>query len=39
VIEFCDPRIQEIKSSIGKLLEFEVSQHSLYLFGTCKDCE
>ncbi len=39
VIEFCDPRIQEIKASTAELLEFEISYHSLYLYGICKNCQ
>ena len=41
VIEFCDPRIQQIKDTIGNLFEFEISDHSLTLYGTCmkKDCK
>jgi len=38
VIEFCDPRIQEIQNTIADLMEFEVDYHSLYFYGTCKDC-
>jgi len=36
VIEFCDPRIQQIKTTIGDLLNFEITNHSLYLFGQPK---
>lgn len=42
VIEFCDPRIQNIKSTIGDLLDFEIVHHSLNLYGVCKagdDCK
>jgi len=37
VVEFCDPRIQQIKSTVGDLLNFKITQHSLNLFGYCKD--
>jgi Fur family transcriptional regulator, ferric uptake regulator len=37
VIEFCDPRIQNIKSSIGNYFDFKINYHSLNLFGTCND--
>ncbi len=37
VVEFCDPRIQQIKDTMGKLLEFEIVSHSLNLYGLCKD--
>lgn len=33
ILEFCDPRIQQIKSTMGELLKFEVTNHSLHLFG------
>jgi Fur family ferric uptake transcriptional regulator len=33
VMEFCDPRVQQISSTMGKLLKFEVSHHSLHLYG------
>lgn len=35
VLEFCDPRIQQIQSMIGQLLDFSVTHHSLNLFGKC----
>lgn len=39
VIEFCDPRIQEIINSAQKNSGFTVSHHSLYLYGLCGDCQ
>ena len=33
VMEFCDPRVQQISSTMGKLLKFKVSHHSLHLYG------
>lgn len=33
VFEFCDPRIHQIKSTMGELMHFTVKNHSLYLFG------
>ncbi|MCB9327174.1 MAG: transcriptional repressor [Lewinellaceae bacterium] len=40
VLEFCDPRIQQIKSTMGDIMEFEIKHHSLNLYGQCKkkDC-
>lgn len=35
VIEFCDPRIQQIKNMMGDLLKFNVTGHSLNLYGSC----
>lgn len=37
VIEFCDPRIQQIKATMGELLNFHVLYHDLNLYGRCKD--
>ncbi|MEZ4774240.1 MAG: transcriptional repressor [Bacteroidia bacterium] len=41
VMEFCDPRLGEIEKTIGEILDFEVSHHSLTIYGQCKDvtCE
>ena len=33
VMEFCDPRVQQISSTMGQLLKFAVSHHSLHLYG------
>src|SRR5687768_58201 len=35
VIEFCDPRIHQIKSTMGEILKFEIVHHSLNLYGHC----
>lgn len=37
VIEFCDPRIQQIKKTIEELFDVKVHNHSLYLYGTKND--
>ena len=41
VVEFCDPRIQNIQNTAGELLHFNVLHHSLILYATCKktNCE
>jgi Fur family transcriptional regulator, ferric uptake regulator len=36
VLEFCDPRIQQIKSMMGEILAFDITHHSLNLYGKCK---
>ena len=36
VMEFCDPRIQQIKNMMGDILEFDIVQHSLNLYGRCR---
>lgn len=46
VLEFCDPRVQQITATMGNLLHFEISQHSLHLYGkpetdekgNCRQC-
>ena len=35
VTEFCDPRIQQIQTTIGELLHFKVEHHSLNLYASC----
>jgi len=35
VQEFCDPRIQNIQNTVGKLLQFKVIHHSLVLYANC----
>jgi Fur family ferric uptake transcriptional regulator len=36
VIEFCDPRIQEIIHTAGDLYDFNPVYHTLYIYGTVK---
>ncbi len=46
VLEFCDPRIQQINTTMGDFLGFQVSHHSLHLYANpqldeksqCKHC-
>jgi len=40
VTEFCDPRLHNIMTSVGGSVEFNVSHHSLTVYGTCDngDC-
>lgn len=38
VVEFCDPRIQNIKTSTGNFFDFKIHYHSLNLFGVCNTC-
>lgn len=35
VLEFCDPRIQQIKDMMGELLHFKITHHALNLYGQC----
>lgn len=41
VVEFCDPRIQNIQTMAGELLKFDIVHHSLILYGKCQreNCE
>ncbi|MBP7389708.1 MAG: transcriptional repressor [Chitinophagales bacterium] len=39
VVEFCDPRIQQIKSMMGDLLNFKITHHSLNMYGICGNCQ
>ena len=36
VLEFCDPRLQNIKDTMGDILKFKVMHHSLNLYGKCQ---
>lgn len=33
ILEFCDPRIQQIQNMIGGILNFNITAHSLNLYG------
>tara|TARA_A100001035_G_C27759066_1_gene490308 strand:+ start:571 stop:1032 length:462 start_codon:yes stop_codon:yes gene_type:complete len=37
VLEFCDPRIQNIINTVEEVFNFKVSYHSLNLYGEFKD--
>lgn len=39
VIEFCDPRILNIKSSIEDTINFKIDRHSLNFYGSCQKCQ
>jgi Fur family ferric uptake transcriptional regulator len=39
VTEFCDPSIQAVLDNAGKFHTFNVSHHSLYIYGICKTCQ
>lgn len=36
MIEFCDPRIQNIKATLEELFGVDIQHHSLYFYGTKK---
>ena len=35
VFEFCDPRIHQIQKMAGDILKFNITHHSLNLYGKC----
>ncbi len=37
IIEFCDPRIQQIKAMVEEMYDIEVESHSLYFYAKCND--
>jgi len=40
VFEFCDPRIQQIKNTMAEILQFEITDHALNLYGNClRNCK
>jgi len=39
VLEYCDPRVHEIQETVAELMDFKISYHSLYFYGTCNECE
>jgi len=38
VLEFCDPRIQDIQQTASEMMNFTINYHSLYFYGTCNEC-
>ena len=38
VLEFCDPRIQQIRNTVTEVMHFKVAHHALHIHGTCADC-
>jgi len=39
VLEFCDPRLQEIQNSVETILKISVKHRSFVFFGICQDCQ
>ena len=39
VIEFCDPRIQNIKSTLEEMFNIDITHHSLYFFAKNKSAK
>ena len=38
VIEFCDPRIEEIQTTASRLMNFDIHHYSLHIYGVCEAC-
>ena len=36
ILEFCDPRLQEIQESVAEVYGFTVSRHALTVYGSCR---
>ncbi len=39
VLEFCDPRLFEIQTSIEKIMGFTITSRSLAFYGNCHECQ
>jgi Fur family ferric uptake transcriptional regulator len=39
VFEFCDPRLLQIQKMAGEILKFDITGHSLNLYGKCSTLE
>ncbi|MDR1056059.1 MAG: transcriptional repressor [Prevotellaceae bacterium] len=39
VIEFCDPRINEIQATASRLMNFDISYYSFQIYGICENCK
>lgn len=37
LIEFCDPRIQNIKATLEEIFDIDIQHHSLYFYGVRKN--
>lgn len=37
MFEFCDPRMQDIKQSVSKQFNFEISHHAITIYGRCNN--
>lgn len=36
ILEFCDPRLQNIHDTVAGIYEFEVARHALTVYGHCR---
>lgn len=38
VTEFCDPSVQLVLNNATQVMDFQISHHSLYIYGICSSC-
>ena len=36
ILEFCDPRLQEIQETVADIYGFDVTRHALTVYGSCR---
>jgi len=36
ILEFCDPRLQQIQETVAEIYGFEVARHALTVYGHCR---
>ena len=36
ILEFCDPRLQEIQETVAEIYGFDVARHALTVYGHCR---
>jgi Fur family ferric uptake transcriptional regulator len=36
LFEFCDPRLQSVQEMVAEIYDFEITRHSLNMFGRCR---
>jgi Fur family ferric uptake transcriptional regulator len=36
ILEFCDPRLQEIQETVADIYGFDVARHALTVYGSCR---
>lgn len=39
IVEFLDPDIEKKQEEIAKKFDFKLQDHTMYLYGICKDCQ
>ena len=36
LFEFCDPRLQSVQEMVAEIFDFDISHHSLQIYGKCR---